>query len=59
MQFELPDLTPLILPIVAVIAVTSALLVAVTVSFVARNHRLRVARSEPIVPYYGHLLLGH
>jgi hypothetical protein len=59
MTFDLPDLTPLIVPFAVAIALTAVLVMGVVVAFFVRNHAIRVQRREPVARYYGHLLLGH
>jgi len=44
-----------LIAVIALLAVTATW----TIEFFTRNHRVRVAKHEPLVPYYRGLALGH
>lgn len=58
MTFQLPDLMPLVLVIVAAIVVAAGALFFVAGDFLLSNRKVRVARHESIPAYYGHLVLS-
>jgi hypothetical protein len=61
MSFQLlPDLTPTVMLVGAVLAVVVAVAaLAALVVVLGAHRRLRVARREPVLHYYGRLALGH
>lgn len=59
MTFELPTLTLLAVIVLAAVALVAVLLIGAVTSFFVQNHQVRVARHEPVLSYYGHLVLGH
>lgn len=59
MTFELADFSALLVVVIALAAIASVALLSLAASFLVQNHKVRVARQEPIGAYYGHLILGH
>ena len=59
MSFELPNLTAFVIVFFAVAALAAVLAVGSLATYFAQNRQVRVRRHEGVVPYYGHLALGH
>ncbi len=59
MNFQIPDMTALLVVVVVAVAMVGAILVALVVDALRDNRRTRLARHERVLPYYGHLVLGH
>ncbi len=55
----LPHLTAFMIGFALLAVVGLGVLAAVTTSFFAENHTVRVRRHEGFLSYYGHLATGH
>jgi hypothetical protein len=59
MTFELPDMTAIVIVFSVAVALTVLVMAGTLTAFFAGNRKVRVARREPFLAYYGHLVTGH
>ncbi|MDO9496659.1 MAG: hypothetical protein Q7J48_13225 [Nocardioides sp.] len=60
MTFELlPNITPWLIGLAAIVLAAITLSVAGVTDFLVSNHKARVSRHESIRTYYGRLTLSH